>query len=121
MAFAEHMGQAEGSITAFPQEYMQVRAYFSSWDFGIQMAVRAKHPDGSIYAAEPLMLRKVEPGPIQEPTLSISENAAQSLMDDLWNLGIRPKEADSPGELRATRFHLDDMRKIAFSKIKVSQ
>ncbi len=50
-----------------------------------------------------------------EPTTSISIEAAQTLMDDLWACGLRPTEgAGSAGALAATQNHLADMRKIAF-------
>ena len=49
------------------------------------------------------------------PTLSLSYDSVQSLMDELWSQGIRPSNGDgNVGQLAATKAHLEDMRKIAF-------
>lgn len=54
------------------------------------------------------------------PTEVITNTAAQMLMDELWNCGIRPSEGTgSAGSLKATENHLDDMRKIAFKKLNI--
>lgn len=51
----------------------------------------------------------------EEPTFSLEMEQAQTLMDDLWNCGIRPTEgAGSAGAMRATERHLEDMRKLVF-------
>jgi len=52
-----------------------------------------------------------------EPTVELDFQAAQVLMDDLYHAGIRPSEGDSPGELKATKQHLQDMKAIAFKKL----
>lgn len=49
-----------------------------------------------------------------DPLVTIGEDAAQNLIDDLWNAGFRPSEAKtSAGALTATQAHLEDMRRIA--------
>jgi len=51
------------------------------------------------------------------PTFSLSIDAAQILMDDLWNAGLRPTEGSgSAGALAATQRHLEDMRTLVFNK-----
>jgi len=38
----------------------------------------------------------------------------QAMSDAAWDIGIRPKQIEShASELRATKYHLEDMRKIA--------
>ena len=50
-----------------------------------------------------------------DPSFSLSTDAAQVLMDDLWNVGIRPTEgAGSAGAMRAVERHLEDMRALVF-------
>jgi len=50
----------------------------------------------------------------------INEGQAQQLCNDLFDLGIRPVgAAGSIGQLSATERHLNDMRKIAFSKLNI--
>ena len=56
---------------------------------------------------------------VWEPTLEIDrENAAQSLMDDLWNLGVRPTSEGTSGQFAAQKAHLEDIRKVAFAALK---
>lgn len=61
--------------------------------------------------------------PRTQPAASfrLSRAAAQSLMDRLYSLGLRPKEAAyfNPA-LVATKEHLEDMRAIAFAKTGVT-
>jgi len=48
------------------------------------------------------------------PTFSLSHDACQVLIDSLWDVGIRPTEGKgSAGQLTATEYHLEDMRKLA--------
>ena len=54
------------------------------------------------------------------PTLSISNESAQTLIDDLWHCGLRPSEGTgSAGSLKATESHLEDMRAIVSKKLLV--
>lgn len=47
-----------------------------------------------------------------EPSLRLTRSSAQRLMDALHTAGLRPsEEVDNEGELKATRRHLEDMRK----------
>lgn len=51
------------------------------------------------------------------PLLKLDRQAAQSLMDQLWNCGVRPAEGHgSAGQLGATERHLKDMRRIVFAQ-----
>lgn len=53
----------------------------------------------------------------REPTIRLEKTAAQELMDDLWQCGIRPSEGTgSAGAMRATEKHLTDMRRLVFDK-----
>ncbi len=50
-----------------------------------------------------------------DPTVLMSRDSAQQLMDELWNVGLRPTEgAGSAGSLAATERHLNDMRALVF-------
>lgn len=52
--------------------------------------------------------------------LTMTENEARGLMDELWIHGIRPStEFGSVGHLASTERHLDDMRTIAFHKLGI--
>lgn len=71
--------------------------------------------------ATKITFEKVEPGTIIErPSLSITPERAQSLMDDLWACGFRPtRGAQSEGVTAAQGRHLEDMRAVAFAKLGV--
>jgi len=71
-------------------------------------------------AAMPVTFKKVVTGEAIVPAMTISEKSAQNLMDELWSVGIRPTEGKgSAGSLAATQSHLEDMRTIAFNRLKI--
>jgi len=93
----------------------ELRAVSAPWHGGIELLIR----QGDSFGVNITMEHK-EPGLIVEPTLRIDMDAGQTLMDDLWNAGLRPTEgAGSAGSLLATEKHLSDMRKIAFKKLSI--
>jgi len=52
-----------------------------------------------------------------DPTFVLNYDEAQTLMDDLWNCGLRPTEGTgSAGAFAAQKSHLEDMRKLVFEK-----
>lgn len=59
---------------------------------------------------------------VPEPTLFVSKkdirmgnNVLQELMNELWREGLRPADdVGSVGELKSTKYHLEDMRKLVF-------
>ncbi len=56
-----------------------------------------------------------EPGQITEPILALSRDEAQTLMDRLYDVGLRPSlAAGTAGQLEAVKYHLEDMRKLVF-------
>ena len=51
------------------------------------------------------------------PTTTLSPTAAQQLIDDLWDCGLRPSEGSgSAGQLAAVERHLKDMQTLVFEK-----
>lgn len=68
----------------------------------------------------PVTKEIVGPGTIIEPAFLLGQEEAQSMMDTLWDCGIRPSEGSgSAGAMAATQKHLDDMRSIAFKKLGI--
>lgn len=43
----------------------------------------------------------------------------QNLMDQLWEIGIRPRDIGSPGHLSATQSHLADFRAIVAKTLDI--
>ncbi len=76
----------------------------------LHLYIHGRTPGGAVILAEPLSLRTIPPeDAILEPlpTLSIDKAEAQSLMDSLWNLGVRPTDGHgSTGQLAAVESHL---------------
>ncbi len=61
-----------------------------------------------------------DPGARSEPTFRLNPEAAQQLMDALWDCGIRPTEGKgSAGQMAATERHLKDMRAFVFNSLKI--
>lgn len=59
-------------------------------------------------------------GGITKPSLLISDESSQILMDDLWQAGYRPTEGTgSAGSLKATENHLEDFRKIVSKQLEI--
>ena len=87
--------------------------------YGIQML--AEHMDGRQSFIENVILRTVPADDYTTPVptaLNISYEMAQSLMDALWNAGLRPStQDDSVGALGATKEHLADMKELLWHKM----
>ena len=82
------------------------------FDYGDFIGFRAIDGD---YICTELKMEKREPHTYYAPIMQIDMTAAQVLMDNLWDCGIRPTEGKgSAGALKATEDHLKDMREIAF-------
>jgi hypothetical protein len=92
-------------------ETVRVRAQSEPWSAGVGFQIRK----GAAIATE-IIFEELGAGVIPtSPTLSLSYEEAQTLMDDLWNCGLRPTEGTgSAGAMRATERHLEDMRNLVF-------
>ena len=101
-----------------PIEFMARR---EEWDFGISLYSRQVTVGNGFYLAQPLMYEKIDqPGLIAEPFARLEIQAAQQLMDELWQCGLRPSEGTgSAGSLKATQDHLSDMQKTVYKSLKI--
>lgn len=72
----------------------------------------------ALFLAKPPEFERIEEANYDPPpTFSLTQEAAQVLMDQLWDCGLRPSEGSgSAGALLATQKHLEDMRK-AYHKL----
>jgi len=75
--------------------------------------------EGRMYVAKPIefVFHEVNEYDIKEPTLMIPDTMARSLLKDiaenLDKLGIKTiQDAKIEGELNATKYHLEDLRKL---------
>lgn len=82
--------------------------------FGL-LVLFEQYVDGKRCVGELTMREAEAPAiPSRYPTVFMEDGAAQSLADDLWDAGIRPRgAAGSAGQLEAVQAHLADMQKLA--------
>ena len=99
-----------------PLEIMARRRDFYD---GISLFIRQGKQELGMYSAEPITFKKCERAEMFQPFVTIDLQAAQQLMDELWQCGLRPSEGTgSAGSLRATENHLQDMRALVFKTPK---
>lgn len=93
-----------------------------SFGYGLQMYHRnpIDHDKIAICSKIEFTSYDISAGAVPESeTIIIDEISAQSLMDSLWNCGIRPTEgAGSAGAMAAQGKHLADMRQIVFKALE---
>lgn len=98
---------------------IKVRASLQDgWSKDIELWV-ADFRDNRLFGilSDLVMDNNPEIGVIRDTPIKISMENAQSLMDELWQCGIRPSEGTgSAGALAATQKHLEDMRKLVFKE-----
>ena len=96
---------------------MTIRAHSAPWRNCVEFLAM----QGGAIGTEISMEVKENQHQACDPTFSLRYDEAQVLMDDLWVAGLRPTEgAGSAGSLRATEKHLNDMRRIAFDRLKIN-
>lgn len=74
-------------------------------------AIVSKENGRVTHVAEPLTMVPVKQHCIINPTMTLSEDDAKQMMDNLWNAGLRPSHAGSASDIiNAKDAHLEDMR-----------
>jgi hypothetical protein len=92
---------------------LQAHCRHANWADTIDILFFVRDEHGNKAVVEPLVLRNHEPGTLIEPTMSLSPDHAQKLMDELWDCGLRPTQgAGTAGAMAATERHLKDMQKL---------
>ncbi len=98
-------------------EFMAKR---EEWSYGISLYARQVIEGVSMSVAQPMVMERHEQHLISEPFARLDIQAAQQLIDELWQCGLRPSEGTgSAGSLKATEKHLADMQKIAFKGLRI--
>lgn len=94
----------------------EIRACAAPWHRGVDLLVKGVERNSDLIpVGTSVVMEDVSSNLIIQPTLTIGIDQAQTLMDDLWNAGLRPTEGTgSAGSLRATERHLADMQKLVF-------
>ena len=100
---------------------------YQVWSDSLRLFARYVDHQGKSHVVKPLSFAEIERGhAYSTPTLGLSDFGTfdetpqdvkgflQAAMDAAWEFGLRPaKFADATNELKATRYHLEDMRRIA--------
>jgi len=90
-----------------------IRAQSAPWRNAVELYIATE--DKKTRVKEVILERVEDVGMAYEPSFYLSTEAAQTLMDDLWQAGLRPTEGTgSAGALRAVERHLEDMRTLVF-------
>ena len=96
---------------------LDFQAVRRDWSDGVAFLMREQTVSGVHRVVLPLEfnIKTVEPGESIDPTMVLLPQEAQSLLEALWAIGLRPAEARYPNEhVNALRDHLRDMREIVF-------
>lgn len=94
---------------------IEMMARREDWSDGIALYLRQRTVGVGDAVAAPLTMVKHQRGDFVEPMIRLPIQAAQQLMDELWQCGLRPTEGTgSAGSLAATERHLADMRALVF-------
>jgi hypothetical protein len=99
----------------------RIRAERELWGRRIELLFTCIDRDsGRLSVAQEVIFKECADGELGGgPTISISNQDAQALMDDLWRCGFRPSEGTgSAGSLAATERHLKDMQAISKGLLK---
>lgn len=103
-------------------EGLEARAHAAPWDRSVEIAIIKRMPEGRKAYAKSLTMETVGTGVAIQKAFSLEYEAAQKLMDDLWDAGLRPSEGSgSAGSLAATQKHLADLKQIAFHVLKIDK
>lgn len=98
------------------EERWQISAQREIWSNEIAIRIGLRSPNG-FDVALPVTMVGVTPGEIVQPTIRLPFEAAQTMMDELWQAGCRPSQGvGSVGQLESTKYHLEDMRRLVFKE-----
>jgi hypothetical protein len=94
---------------------MEIRVNKEPWNMCLSFLIFDRRDTTKSIVSASVLMQTVETGDLLPEPMKMSLEEAQSLMDNLWDCGIRPTEGPgSAGSLAATRYHLEDMRKLVF-------
>jgi hypothetical protein len=97
-------------------ETWHINAQREIWSDAIAIRVGLKSESGFAVATGAVFVQ-IEPGEMTHPLLRLPFDAAQRLMDELWQAGCRPSQSvGSAGQVEAIKYHLEDMRKLVFKE-----
>jgi hypothetical protein len=100
-----------------------LRIYVAKHNWGRDVEFLVESSRGAVRSiAGPMEFTELTDGQlVPAPTGRMAPEAAQALMDQLWDIGFRPSRSEgTAGTLDAVKYHLEDMRKIALPLLTTS-
>ncbi len=101
---------------------IEFRFRLTDFDQGFEIAIVEKDERGRVtHVAKniPLEMEPIEEGIASDWTIRLrgGERIASQMMSELARIGIKPEsESKLEGELKATRIHLEDMKRLVFDQ-----
>jgi len=87
------------------------------WNPHYEIAIFVQE-NGKDFIALPLTLEEYKEGVEVTQTVAFSKEELQEFFNELWKLGFRPNDGTgNSGHVEAIKYHLEDMRKIAFKEV----
>ncbi len=103
----------------------QFRFFAERVNFGRMINLQMAKEDGFLgktFVAQPVTVHSVASDEVAPPMIQMHPESAQSLIDELWNVGFRPTQGkQSEGQVDAIGSHLKDMRAIAFAQLRIEK
>lgn len=98
----------------------EVRAERRLYKAGVDLHFFERLHSGRIAVARNMVFEEIDEDDfVGEGAIFLPIDAAQQLIDELWNCGLRPSEGTgSAGSLAATERHLQDMKAIAIGALE---
>lgn len=101
---------------------LRVQFRAQSLDYDNRIDIACADFENRTWYAEPvnIVITKADPEKPRaalEPLFSLSPEGAQSLLEALWSIGIRPKViGPEDSRIAAISYHLQDMRRLVFKE-----
>jgi predicted transcriptional regulator len=101
------------------QDQLQISAQYKPWSDSVEIFIHTENA----YCSHIEMKTEENLGAIYlTPSCEIKYDMAQRLLEQLWNIGLRPKNNKYGDEVVKTmNDHLQDMRRIAFKFLKMEE
>lgn len=102
--------RAWGHVLRRERPIMKIRMRKVDWEAGVRFYIH----EGQKYVSK-MIFKNMNECEVIEDSGYMSNEDAQVLMDDLWNVGLRPTEGTgSAGAMAATQNHLKDLQRLVF-------
>lgn len=92
-----------------------------------EVYIISEDPSGDIRTSVlPFVFKDTKSGPVYEPmepalkaNSEMVDSMLQAIVDAAWEEGIKPRQIeDLGGELKATKYHLEDMRRMSLPGVE---